>query len=556
MISKKLIVFLPAVTCGCLPLFAGFQLLDQFDANIFPGASAGEIVSYSGSNQTLYVTSSGTRAGESAFYGINYFNMSDPSNVSAAGRIDFTNLFGGVNGANTLGLSSVAVNATRGFGVASLIPTASTSGVGKVGFFDLATNSVIGSLDVGYHPDSVTFSSDGNYLIVVNEGEFRAGQPNVPGSITLFDISGVNAGNVGSTLPALTGTTKDFSAANLASGVTLDGIRNSNITLPNSAVPNFNDPDPTKYLAIEPEYASEIGGKIYVSLQDNNALAEFDIATGQWTKVESLGTITQRIDATDTGGTQVVDDVVKGMPMPDTIGAFTKNGKTYIVSANEGDFRVDDGDLVRFGAGGATALLDTNYPTDDNAGVRADSQLGRLNISRIDGDTDLDGKIDDIVMAGTRSISIWEKTDDGFVLADDSGSQIEDYLAALGVLEDGRSDDKGPEPEGLVLGEIDGFMYAFVGMERSNDIFQFDITDPYNIFMVDRIELSGPARPEGMYFVPGENLLIVGYEGTADSGYDVTQQIGVFQVSVPEPGTVGLALVALGAVGMLRRRRG
>ena len=43
---------------------------------------------------------------------------------------------------------------------------------------------------------------------------------------------------------------------------------------------------------------------------------------------------------------------------------------------------------------------------------------------------------------------------------------------------DDRSDDKGPEPEALALGEIDGRTYAFIGMERNNTIFAYDITLP------------------------------------------------------------------------------
>ena len=155
-------------------------------------------------------------------------------------------------------------------------------------------------------------------------------------------------------------------------------------------------------------------------------------------------------------------------------------------------------------------LVDTDAPsnflnttTNANNGVRSDANLGRLNISRIDGDTDADGKIDDIRMLGTRSMSIWEKQPDRTLLrVSDTGSFFETHLRdfdSAGWV-DGRSHDKGSEPEGLTLGAIDGHTFAFVGMERTNGIFMFDITNPLVApQFVDYIRINTgdiPLRPE------------------------------------------------------------
>ena len=43
---------------------------------------------------------------------------------------------------------------------------------------------------------------------------------------------------------------------------------------------------------------------------------------------------------------------------------------------------------------------------------------------------------------------------------------------------DERSDDKGPEPEGIVLGEVNGETYAFVGLERVGGIMVYNVSDP------------------------------------------------------------------------------
>jgi len=563
---KKTTIFKFLAACAVLSSeasYAQMSLLSNFSANYGNGTSAGEIAGFDKVSKNLFVTSS-----SSAAYQINIFDLSNPSSSVGVGAIDFSLSFG--SKANMSALSSVAINSAKGFGVASLIPTANTTTLGKVGFFNLSTGTSLGTIDVGYHPDSVSFSPDGSKLIVVNEGEFNASSAtNAPGSISVIDVSGINSGNLAN-LVSLTPVTKDFSSGNLASGVSLSGIRNSNVAAIGTSgtfiasVPDFTQAANQNPNAIEPEYASVIGDKVYVSLQDNNAVGEYDLTQNLWTKITNLGTITQTIDASDTGSTISITQTVKGMPMPDTVATYSKNGKTYVVTANEGDARVDDRDISRFGdiagSDSMNTILDSNYPTS-NTGVRADAQLGRLNVSRIDGDTDGNGKIDEIRMIGTRSFTIWEVTGAGLQQVYDSGSYFETYIRdndASGWV-DGRSDDKGPEPEGLTLGEIDGKTFAFIGMERNNGIFMFDITDPNapSFFGYTRTSdgSNTPLRPEGMSFISaadspnGQNLLIVGYEG---DGTTASERIGVYSV-VPEPQTY--VLIGIGAAFLLWRVR-
>jgi hypothetical protein len=564
---KKSTIFKFLAACAVLSSeasYAQISLLSNFSANFGNGTSAGEIVGFDKVSKNLFVTSS-----SSAAYQINIFDLSNPSSAVGVGAIDFSSSFG--SKADMSALSSVAINSAKGFGVASLIPTANTTTLGKVGFFDLSSRTSLGTIDVGYHPDSVSFSPDGSKLIVVNEGEFNASSAtNAPGSISVIDVSGINSGNLANLL-SLTPVTRDFSSANLASGVSLSGIRNSNLAAVGtsgtfiSSVPDFTQAANQNPNAIEPEYASVIGDKVYVSLQDNNAIGEYDLTQNLWTKVTNLGTITQTIDATDTGSTISITQTVKGLPMPDMLATYSKNGKTYVVTANEGDARVDDRDVSRFGdiAGddSMNTILDGNYPTS-NTGVRANAQLGRLNVSRIDGDTDGNGRIDEIRMLGTRSITIWEVTGAGLQQVYDSGSYFETYIRdndPTGWV-DSRSDDKGPEPEGLTLGEIDGKTFAFIGMERNNGIFMFDITDPNapSFFGYTRTSdgSNTPLRPEGMSFISaadspnGQNLLIVGYEG--DGTLASSERIGVYSV-VPEPQTY--ILIGIGASFLLWRMR-
>ena len=566
---KKTTIFKFIAACAVLSSevsHAQISLLSNFSANYGNGTSAGEIVGFDKVSKNLFVTSS-----SSAAYQINIFDLSNPSSAAGVGAIDFSSSFG--IKANMSALSSVAINSAKGFGVASLIPTANTTTLGKVGFFNLSSGTSLGTIDVGYHPDSVSFSPDGSKLIVVNEGEFKASSAtNAPGSISIIDVSSITSSNLAN-LASHTPVTRDFSSANLASGVSLSGIRNSNLaaigTSGNfiSSVPDFTQAPNQDPNAIEPEYASVIGDKVYVSLQDNNAIGEYDLTQNLWTKITNLGTITQTIDATDTGSTISITQAVKGLPMPDTLATYSKNGKTYVVTANEGDARVDDRDVSRFGdiAGNDSMnnIIDQNAPsnfTTTQTGARANEALGRLNVSRLDGDTDGDGKIDDPTMIGTRSFTIWEVTGSGLQRTWDSGSYFEQYIRdndPTGWV-DSRSDDKGPEPEGLTLGEIDGKTFAFIGMERNNGIFMFDITDPNapSFFGYTRTSdgSNTPLRPEGMSFISaadspnGQNLLIVGYEGDGTA----SERIGVYSV-VPEPQTY--ILIGIGAAFLLWRMR-
>ena len=571
---KKTTIFKFLAACAVLSSeasYAQMSLLSNFSANYGNGTSAGEIAGFDKVSKNLFVTSS-----SSAAYQINIFDLSNPSSSVGVGAIDFSLSFG--SKANMSALSSVAINSAKGFGVASLIPTANTTTLGKVGFFDLASRTSLGTIDVGYHPDSVSFSPDGSKLIVVNEGEFNASSAtNAPGSISVIDVSSITNGNLAN-LVSLTPVTRDFSSANLASGVSLSGIRNSNVAAVGTSgtfiasVPDFTQAANQDLNAIEPEYASVIGDKVYVSLQDNNAIGEYDLTQNLWTKVTNLGTITQTIDASDQNNSGVANNLiainqsVKGLPMPDTVATYSKNGKTYVVTANEGDARVDDRDISRFGdiAGNDSMnnIIDQNAPSNfplTQTGARANEALGRLSVSRLDGDTDGDGKIDDPTMLGTRSFTIWEVTGAGLQQVYDSGSYFETYIRdndPTGWV-DSRSDEKGPEPEGLTLGEIDGKTFAFIGMERNNGIFMFDITDPNapSFFGYTRTS-DGSLRPEGMSFISaadspnGQNLLIVGYEG--DGTLASSERIGVYSV-VPEPQTY--LLMGIGAAFLLWRAR-
>jgi hypothetical protein len=159
-----------------------------------------------------------------------------------------------------------------------------------------------------------------------------------------------------------------------------------------------------------------------------------------------------------------------------------------------------------------------------------------LNVSTASGDTDADGDFDALYAFGTRSFSI---RDDGGRLVFDSGDWLEQITLAAypdtfnanstNNSFDGRSDDKGPEPEGLALGELHGRTYAFVGLERIGGVMTFDVSEPRRPKFVQYLNTrdftgdpaagtAGDLAPEGLHFIStkdsptGVALLVVGYE--------------------------------------------
>jgi MYXO-CTERM domain-containing protein len=126
---------------------------------------------------------------------------------------------------------------------------------------------------------------------------------------------------------------------------------------------------------------------------------------------------------------------------------------------------------------------------------------------------------------------------------------------------DTRSDDKGPEPEALTVGEIAGEMYAFIGMERQNGLLMYNINNPNNPYFVGYTNLAANSlvSPENMLFIAaadsptGTALVLTGYEGITAGNGDVTVS-GISVHAVPEPSRALLGLLGLGLVALRRRR--
>jgi hypothetical protein len=383
-------------------------------------------------------------------------------------------------------------------------------------------------------PDMVTFTPDGRYVLSANEGEPSDDyQIDPEGSISVIDV--------GRGAEHAVALTADFLRFNPERD-TLEqqGVR---ISGPNSRAP---DGRATVAQDLEPEYVAVAPDSrtAWVTLQENNALAIVDVGSASVLAVVALGLKDhslpgQGLDASDLDGVGRESGIhihrwpVFGMYQPDGIASFDPGGATYLATANEGDTR----DYAGFSDEACVKdlRLDESLLHGD-ANLQADDRLGRLKVSGVGGDTDGDGDVDRLLAFGGRSLALW--TADG-QLVYDSGDALEQYIAKhsperFNINEDGqdkqdaRSPDKGPEPEGVVVGRVGASTYAFVGLERTSAIAIFDVTVPAETRLVDVVPLTLDAKtmggshiaPEGMVFVPaersptGEPLLAVGCEVT------------------------------------------
>lgn len=114
----------------------------------------------------------------------------------------------------------------------------------------------------------------------------------------------------------------------------------------------------------------------------------------------------------------------------------------------------------------------------------------------------------------------------------DAGNSYEHLAIANGLYPEHRSADKGTEPEGLAIAEIDGVRYGFVAAERANFVAVYDLTDP--VAPVYRQSLPTTNGPEGLLPIPSRGLLAVSSE-TDELDNRVRASVSLFQLGQQRP---------------------
>jgi hypothetical protein len=492
----------------------GMTLLTSF-SNGPIGANSAEIVVFDPTTDRLYVANS--IAGK-----LDIIDFSNPAVPVMFASIDITS-FGGIN--------SVAVN--NGL-VALSIENANPQLNGSVVFLD-GDGVLINQVEVGAMPDMITFNKDFTKIITANEGEPNSDYSLDPeGSVSVIDLTpGVeNLTNADVTTISLT-TFNGQEAALIAQGVRIFSTSASVAQ------------------DLEPEYVivSDDNTKAFISLQENNAMLVIDLTDNSILSLNALGysdySSGNGMDASDQTGQILITSLpVKGAYMPDAMAYSTINGQGYVFTANEGDSR-EFGAVIDAARISTLTLDPTAFP--DQAILKNNRFAGRLNGLRYSGDTDGDGDLDEIHVMGGRSFSIWDAATGSLVF--DSKDMFEQITAAHPEFSaifnasnsaatptlKNRSDDKGPEPEGVTTAFINGSHYVFVSMERIGGAMIFNVDNPNSPVFVgyennrSTTGIGPDLGAEGMIYISAEDspngngLLILANE--------VSSTLSIYQVN-------------------------
>lgn len=549
------------------------SVLGHYKTNIF-AESAAEIPAYDAASKRLFVVN----AQKGLVDVLDASKPEQPIHIAELSARDY------------LADSEVNSVAVHNGIVAIAVQAKNKTDAGLVVFFNAKDLSFMSKVAVGSLPDMLTFSPNGKTVLVANEAEPNDDYSIDPeGSVSIIDIQDIKQPKA---------SIADFRAWNsqkadlMAKGVRIFG--------PNATVAQDLEPE---YITISGDSKTawvtlqENNAIARIDIAQQKVTDIYPLG------YKDHGVMGNELDVSDRDSKIDIKTWtgLVGMYQPDSIANYQVNGQTYLVTANEGDSRewLKDED-VYFAGNLAQGYVENirmkhlfnskgfnaegDYPahlqkiangvkgaklnpvtfaycgaTATEVGdCRKDGHLGRLNIAwnmgyqtNADGSPKLDanGRLtyDKLYAYGARSFSIWNTQGQ---LVWDSGSEFEKKVAELfptyfntdheAVSLDDRSDNKGPEPEGITLGTIGAKTFAFIGLERMSGVMVYDITTPMQPKFVEYFTTrnfvetdsakQGDLGPEGLIFIAakdspnGKPLLVVGNE--------VSGSTAIYQVNV------------------------
>ncbi len=453
-----------------------------------------EISKFDPNSQRLYVVND-TK--------IEIIDLSDPTAPSTISNIDIT----------IFGASAQSVDVRNGL-VAIAIADNIETNPGSVVFTDVDGNNPV-QVTVGALPDMLTFTPDGNSVLVANEGQPSQDYTIDPeGSISKIDVTGGLAG---------------ISQANVTE-INFNAFDSQEATLVANDVRIFG-PGASVSQDLEPEFitVTEDNQTAYVACQENNAYAIIDLTTNTVIDIKSFGLKDHSLpeNTLDTSDeTDFIFDAtwpIKGMYMPDGVATYNLGGVNYLISANEGDAREYAAFEEERNITDADFTLDPSVFTNINL-LELESNLDGINFTNGSGDANNDGLFEELHVFGGRSFSIFDV--DAGSLVYDSGNDFAHITAAdpvYGAIFNAsnsnnsfknRSDNKGVEPENVIVKEINGNYYAFIILERIGGVMAYDVTNPSTPVFLEYEnsrdatpggQESGDLGPEGIVYVAPEN---------------------------------------------------
>lgn len=268
---------------------------------------------------------------------------------------------------------------------------------------------------------------------------------------------------------------------------------------------------------LEPEYIAANDKTAYVTLQEANAIAIVDLQTLSIENICSAGYEDYEkypidIDKKDAAYRPVSYPSLRGIRMPDGISLFESNGKTYIVTANEGDSREWNEYLneaeCNFGKGQTSP---SGKITAENSGL-----TGKVVFFDQNDYEGLNSEYD--YLFGGRSFTVYCVDGSGMKEVYTSGNELEAKTAAYfpqyfncsndSAEIDDRSGKKGVEAESVTIGTVGEKTYAFIGLERIGGVMAYDITNPDKILFANYInsrdfskDIAGDVSPEGLCMI-------------------------------------------------------
>ncbi len=551
------------------PTAVSLSLLGRYSTGQF-GAGAATGLAYYGGDKTAYVVNEHDNR-------IDVLSLTTPATPQRSARIDASAL-----AATALSRPMGKVSAVAAFDdpvatndrdrIAITVKGAGVSDNGAVVILKAGDRSLVKVFATGVGPRSVTFSQDGRFIVTADEGAPAPDYSVDPeGSISVVDQTPTPVAPATTAPPVI--TVLDFRAFNLSGVTPIPATSRENEIL--SDVRFTGRAGITRAVDLMPAVVTTaVNGRAYVSMPENNAMASVAMSTPS--RIETIvgigskdfNTATSRMDASDQdAGGLLTARPVSGLRQAGGLVAYRNADEILLLSANTGAPRLLPGfnDTTR----AATLLLDpAKFP--DAATLQQNANLGRLIVSTLDGNAPAtagstppppaapipavpqDPDIETILTFGARSFSILRAT--GFPIYDSGddferitlerlGSNFNSAAEANGT-GDSQSDDQGPAPKAIAIGQIDGAAFAFIGLSevggvmsyaldsrlrsgrfldyRNERVFTVDTsnaTDANADGAIDSNPAAGDLGPSAMVFVP------ISASPTADSLLLMTNEV-------------------------------
>ncbi len=370
-------------------------------------------------------------------------------------------------------------------------------------------------IDVGYMPTLPSFTADGKYLLVTNQGEPSDDYCNDPaGSVSIIDLMG----GIATAKETANVTFESFNSLKawlIDRGVRISGPDFSQFcngdTRTSVEATSLETTSVTQDLEPEGIAISADSRFAWITLPENNAVATLDIRRGKFVAIRSFGSKDYNLegngfDPIDGDDMPTIETwPIRGLYMPKQVAIAAPHLFPVLVYPNRGvrrnldafgdevrlkDLPMDYFDLVKEPKPiHITRDLDPNVFRESDPNTVALRNL-RLKVSWVDGDSKGDGLLEQIYAFGGRSFAI-RSLDNRLIF--DSGDDFEQITAQAWRDTDGyflyntpddenaideNSDLRGPEPVSIATGRIGPRTYAFIGLERVGGVMTYDITNP------------------------------------------------------------------------------